>query len=66
MNYFFEERILKIQKPHKTNITGYLSIDMIDELEALAKDEKVSRNRLFEEAISDLFKKRGITFCISN
>ncbi len=47
------------QKVHKTNITGYLSIKIIDELEALAKDEGVSRNNLFEEAILDLLRKRG-------
>ncbi len=47
------------QKVHKTNITGYLSFKIIDELEALAKDEGVSRNNLFEEAILDLLKKRG-------
>ena len=46
-------------KVHKTNVTGYLSIDIIDELESLAKEENVSRNNLFEEAILDLLKKRG-------
>jgi len=50
---------LKDQKVHKTNITGYLSIDIIDELESLAKDENTSRNSLFEEAVLDLLKKRG-------
>ena len=47
------------QKVHKTNITGYLAIDIIDELESLAKDENTSKNSLFEEAVLDLLKKRG-------
>ena len=47
------------QKVHKTNITGYLSIKIIDELEVLAKVEGVSRNNLFEEAILDLLRKKG-------
>lgn len=47
------------QKVHKTNITGYLAIDIIDELEKLAKDEDTSRNSLFEEAVLDLLRKRG-------
>lgn len=50
---------MKKQKVHKTNITGYLSIDIIDELESLAKDLKTSRNCLFEEAVLDLLKKKG-------
>lgn len=49
----------KDPKIHKTNITGYLAIDVIDELESLAKDENTSRNSLFEEAVLDLLKKRG-------
>jgi predicted transcriptional regulator len=59
MNENFEEQVLKKQKVHKTNITGYLSIDIIDELESLAKDLKTSRNCLFEEAVLDLLKKKG-------
>lgn len=47
----------KLRKPKKTNITGYLAIPIIDELEELALVQNVSRNSLFEEAILDLLKK---------
>lgn len=46
-------------KIYKTNITGYLSIDIINLLETLASDLNVSRNSLFEEAILDLLRKKG-------
>lgn len=46
-------------KIHKTNITGYLAINIIDLLEAAANNEGVSRNSLFEEAILDLLRKKG-------
>lgn len=49
----------KDPKIHKTNVTGYLAIDVIDALELLAKDENTSRNSLFEEAVLDLLKKKG-------
>lgn len=51
----------KLGKPKKTNITGYLAIDLIDELENLANNLNVSRNSLFEEAILDLLKKKKAT-----
>ena len=47
------------EKVHKTNITGYLAIDIIDSLETMAKDLNTTRNKLFEEAVLDLLRKRG-------
>lgn len=46
-------------KVHKSNVTAYLSIDVIDKLDDLAKVEKCSRNNLFEEAILDFLKKKN-------
>ena len=40
------------------NITGYLSITVIDELDSLVKDLGVSRNSLLEEAVLDLLAKK--------
>ena len=60
MNKNFEELKLSNEttKSYKTNITGYLSILVIDELDSLAKELDVSRNNLFEEAILDLLVKK--------
>lgn len=40
-------------KVYKTNITGYLSIDVIERLTQLARDKNISRNLLFEKAVTD-------------
>lgn len=48
----------ELRRPRKTNITGYLAIDVINKLEDLAFSLNVSRNSLFEEAILDLLKKK--------
>lgn len=61
MNEFFQQEIKvskELRRPKKTNITGYLAIDVINKLEDLAFSLNVSRNSLFEEAILDLLKKK--------
>jgi predicted transcriptional regulator len=51
------EEVLTKTKKYKTNITGYLAIEVIDRLEQLAKVKNVSRNCLFEEAILDFLNR---------
>lgn len=60
MNKNFEEQKLSNEttKSYKINITGYLSIIVIDELDSLVKDLGVSRNSLLEEAVLDLLAKK--------
>ena len=51
-----------LNRTHKVNITGYLSLEAIEMLDELAKARRCSRNMLLEEAISDFLikKKREI------
>lgn len=51
---------MTLTKDRKTNITGYLSIKVIEALESLARDSKSSRNNLLEEAILDFLEKRKV------
>lgn len=45
-------------RDRKVNITGYLSIRIIDILDELAKANYCSRNTLLEEAVSDFLIKK--------
>jgi len=49
---------MTLTKDRKTNITGYLSIKVIEALETLARESKLSRNNLLEEAILDFLEKK--------
>ena len=45
-------------RSRKVNVTGYLSINVIDILDDLAKANNCSRNTLLEEAIDDFLIKK--------